>query len=223
MAGTGDLFAGLGELAGGLFGGDEDASRQRQILEQALAELRGTNAEAGGSSYTSDPEFLAALAAMRKGYEQGGMTQSDKQAQQQAMQESARAARGREGALMQNMAARGMGGGGAELAARLANNQAASEGMWNAGATQAGLAQQRALESLKGWSGMSGQRAGARDAIAQFNAAQRLRKAGMVADTSGGIADYYGSEAKRKRKVGAGIGRGIGGGIDTLASGGFGG
>lgn len=206
----------LGEMAGGIFGGSGDAKRQRQILEQALAELKGTNAEAGGSAYTSDPEMLAALAAMRKGYEQGGMTQADKLAQQQAMQESARAERGREGALMQNMAARGMGGGGAELAARLANQQQATDAQWGAGAHQAGLAQQRALESLRGWSGLASQRAGARDAIAQFNASQRLNKAGMVAGQANKNASYYGSEAERKRKQGAAIGGMAGSGLAGL-------
>jgi len=185
-----------------------------RTLRRALEEMRGANVEAGASAYGSDEDFLGALAGMRRGYEQGGMTSADRLAQQQAMEESARAERGREGALMQNMAARGMGGGGSELAARLSNQQAATQGQWQAGAQQAGQAQQRALESLRGWGGMAGQRSGASDAIREFNASQRLGKAQALAQLQAQLA-----AAKKKKGWGQAIGTLAGGGLGFLGGG----
>jgi hypothetical protein len=216
-AGSG-IGGGLGALAGSLFGGG-DRRRQRQILEQALADLKGTKEEAGSSAYGTDPQYAAALEAMRSQYEQGGMSSADRLAQEQASNDAARADRMRQGAIMQSMAARGQSGGGAELAARLASDQGATEAAHAAGATQAGLAQQRALEALKGWSGMAGQRAGAADQIAEFNARQRLAKAGMVYGGQTGMADYYAQQEANKKRLGAGVGSDIGRGAGMLIGG----
>lgn len=208
-----DLGGGIGSAVGGLAGyalGGGDRRRQRQALQEALAQLRATKEEAGPSAYGTDPEYAAALQAMRSGYEQGGMTSGDRLAQEQSMNDAARAERMREGAIQQSMAARGQAGGGAELAQRLAASQAATEAQHGAGATQAGLAQQRALESLRGWSGMAGQRAGAADAINQFNARQRLNKAGMLTGAYGNMSDYYGQQSELKRRMGPGLGSGAG-------------
>src|SRR5574337_685965 len=122
------MVGGGGELLGGIAGeflGGRD--RQRQAIERALAELRGTNVEAGPSAYGSNVDFLGALGALRRQYEQGGMSGADRLAQAQAMNEAATRARMQNQGLMQGMAQRGQLGGGAELAGRLANNQGRSE------------------------------------------------------------------------------------------------
>jgi hypothetical protein len=212
----GGLGATLGGIGGYLFGGG-DRARQRRALEEALAQLKATKEEAGPSAYGTDPQYAAALEAMRSQYEQGGMSSADRLAQEQASNDAARADRMRQGAIMQSMAARGQSGGGAELAARLASDQGATEAAHAAGATQAGLAQQRALEALKGWSGMAGQRAGAADQIAEFNARQRLGKAGMLTGAYGNLSDYYAQQEAKKRAMGAGVGSGVGQAAGALA------
>src|SRR5574341_2342790 len=129
------MFGGGGELLGGvageLFGGRD---RQRRAIERALAELRATNVEAGPTAYGSNVDFLSALGALRRQYEQGGMSGADRLAQAQAMNEAATRSNMMNQGAMQAMAQRGQLGGGAELAARLANNQAATGAMYGAGA-----------------------------------------------------------------------------------------
>src|SRR5574337_1264296 len=210
LSGGGEL---LGGIAGEVFSG---RGRQREAIERALAELRGTNVEAGPTAYGSNVDFLGALGALRRQYEQGGMSGADRLAQAQAMNDAATRARMQQGGLMQAMAQRGQLGGGAELAGRLASNQGTTEAMYGAGAQGAGAAQARALESLRGWGGMAGQQASAADTIARFNAAQRLAKAQTMLNAGYGAGGYYGQEANRRQDFGAGIGRAAGAGLGYL-------
>lgn len=207
LGGGGEL---LGGIAGEIFGGRD---RQRQAIERALAELRNTNVEAGPTAYGSNVDYLGALGAMRRGYEQGGMSGADRLAQAQAMNDAATRARMQQGGIMQGMAQRGQLAGGAELAGRLAANQGATQAMYGAGAQGAQAAQARALESLRGWGGMAGQQASAADTIARFNAAQRLAKAQALVGAGYGAGNYYGNEANRRQDFGAGLGRGAGAGL----------
>src|SRR5574341_96506 len=200
----------LGDIGGEIFGG---RGRQRAAIERALAELRGTNVEAGPSAYGSNVDFLSALGALRRQYEGGGMSGADRLAAAQGMNEAATRSNMMNQGAMQAMAQRGQLGGGAELAARLANNQAATGAMYGAGAQGANAAQARALQSLQGWGGMAGQQASAADAINQFNAAQRLAKAQTMLGAASGAANYYGSEANRRQSFGAGLGRAAGAGL----------
>lgn len=111
----------------------------------------------------------------------GGLSMSDKAQLGQIQNESNAALQGQMGAIKQNLASRGMGGGMSELvsrqmAAQNASNQAANQGM-----NVAAQAEQRALDAIMRSGQLGGQMQGedfqrqaqvaqARDAINRFNA-----------------------------------------------------
>ena len=201
------IGGGLGAL-GGMFGDDSDY-QQRLAIDRALADIDRANWEAGDSAYGTDADYRDAMAGFRDRADDG-MSVADRMAQEAAMNASARAARGRAGALRQEMASRGQAGGGAELAARLQDNQNVNEAQFGAGAQLAGEAQRRALEALSGWDTMAGTRAGAQDAIERFNASQRGAKARSLAAARFGQADVYGGRAAQDRRDVAGTGELLG-------------
>lgn len=126
----------------------------------------------------------ASLSALQDLANNGGMTAQDKAQLSRIQTEAESADRGRRGAIQQNMAARGMTGSGMDLLAQLQSSQGATDRQAQQGLDVAGMAQQRALDAMQ----QSGQMAGnmrnqdfsqqsdvarAKDAISQFNAANR--------------------------------------------------
>lgn len=177
----------IGDIAG-LFAGNNN--------DQVNAILNGLNPEAGASAYTTlgpDPALRAAqmrsLSALQD-IAAGRLQPMDQIRQQQAMDAANRNEQGQRGAIMQHMAARGMAGSGAELAAQLAAQQGGANRAYAAGSEAAANANQRALSAIgqsgqmagnirgQDW-GEAAQRAGALDAMSRFNAGQRVAKAGM--------------------------------------------
>jgi hypothetical protein len=115
---------------------------------------------------------------------QGGMTAIDRARMMEINDDMQTANRGAQQAITQNMAERGVSGSGAELAARLSGQQAASSNNARAGAEVAAEAQRRALEAIMAKGNLGGSMRGqdhqqaaakaqARDAINQFNATNR--------------------------------------------------
>jgi hypothetical protein len=113
-----------------------------------------------------------------------GLSSMDRVALMEIRNKNAGDAKAGQEAIMQNMAARGMGGGGQELASRLIANQASANRGSMEGMQVAAQAQQKALEALIGGGSLGGQIrsqefgeqsdvARAKDAIEQFNAANR--------------------------------------------------
>lgn len=113
-----------------------------------------------------------------------GLSAEDRLALRTARQQAETANRGRIEAIKQNMAQRGIAGGGAELAAQMASAQAADEGLSMAADRQAAQAQQARLAALSQMSGLGAQmrqqdwgqdlqRAGAADELSRFNVLQR--------------------------------------------------
>lgn len=227
---TGSIIAGgAGEVLGGLFGGD-DEKRARRERQRALAELAGLNIEADPSqldAYRTDPRMrLAQTTAVdelgRVGRE-GGMDIGSRVAYQEAADETAQRERGSREAILQSMAARGQGGGGAELAAQLANQQGAAERNASTGRAAAADARQRALTALTQSGQLAGQtrsadfgeasgKAAAHDAIERFNASQRLNRGTTIAGIRTGNANAeYGEGRRRNSGIGAAIGTVAGG------------
>jgi hypothetical protein len=218
------LVGGAGEVIGGLFGGD-DEKRARRERERALAELAGLNVEAGPSSldsYNADPRMrLAQVGAVdelgRVGRE-GGMDIGSRVALREAQDETSARERGSREAILQNMAMRGQGGGGAELAAQLTNQQGSAARDASTGARAAADARTRALTALTQSGQLAGQtrgqdfgeasgKAAARDAIEQFNASQRLSRGTAVAGLRVGNAEArYGEGRRRNSGIGSAVG-----------------
>lgn len=127
---------------------------------------------------------MSALAQLTEIAEAGGLTAEDQANLSRIQSQTAQADRGRREAILQNMAARGMGGSGNELLAQLQSSQAATDRQAQEGLDVAAMAQRRALEAMMQSGNMGGQIRGqdfgeqsataqAQDAINRFNAANQ--------------------------------------------------
>ena len=146
-----------------------------------------------------DPQYkeaqLAALGQLGD-LSEGGLSLGDKVAMQELTDMVGAQDAGRQGAIQQNMAARGMAGGGQELAARMMSQQGGADRAGRAASQQAARAEQRALEAImqRGVLGgnMRGQEfdqqakiAQAQDAINQFNTLGKRRGSEVAQDLEG--------------------------------------
>lgn len=144
-----------------------------------------------------DPRLKQAqMAALSKLQEvgAGGLRPEDVAAVERVQQQAAQQARAQDEAILQQMQQRGMGGAGAELAARLGSSQAAAGRALGGGLDVAGQASQRALQAIMQSGQLGGQvrgqefgeeaqKAQAADIIARYNAmnAQQIQGASVGA------------------------------------------
>lgn len=148
----------------------------------------------GNSDYdniTTDPRLKdAQMTALAKLSKQGteGLTAMDRQALDTITRENERSVEAKNQQILQDMAARGQGGSGAELALQMKSAQAGADRASQQGMSVAAQAQQRALEATMNSANLAGsarsqdyneqaQAAQARDAIARFNAANQQQVA----------------------------------------------
>lgn len=125
---------------------------------------------------------MNALLKLQQIGDEGGMTATDRARLSRIQSEGDANLRGQQGAIMQNLATRGMSGGGSELVARQLASQENANRQAQQGLDVASQAEQRALQAimqsgqLGGQIGQQGfqnaaQIAQAKDAINKFNAA----------------------------------------------------
>ena len=146
-----------------------------------------------GKIYT-DPALrqaqMNALLKMQEIGDQGGLTATDRARLAQIQGETEAALRGQQGAIQQNLAARGLSGGMSEMVQRQIASQGAANRQAQAGLDVAAQAEQRALQAImqsgqlggqmeQQQFGQAAQKAAAQDAIARFNAAN-LQNVGMT-------------------------------------------
>jgi hypothetical protein len=174
-------------------------------------DILNADVEAGETRPEINDAQLYALRRMKEEAEQGGMGVQDRAALAQAQNETARRERGSREAILQNMAMRGQSGGGTELAASLSNQQGSADRSSAAGTQAAADARRRALEATAATGSMAGSIRGQDDSVNEFNAAQRLRQAGMAANVRTGQANAANADANLWTNRGAGAGSGVGG------------
>lgn len=107
-----------------------------------------------------DPALVQAqMAALQQLSELGqtGLTQGEKAAAMELQREAAQQGRAQQNQIMQEMARRGMAGGGQELAAKLAASQASADRLSRHGNQLAQQAQARAMEAISQGGTMAGQ------------------------------------------------------------------
>lgn len=136
---------------------------QNMVPQLALQMVQGTmtpaqasaavQAQSVANGITPDPQAVqaqsTALSQLQQVASSGGMTAMDK-AQLQDMNNQVNAQNvGRQGAIAQQMQSQGVGGSGADLAARLAAGQTANETAGQNAVTVAGNAQARALQAMQ--------------------------------------------------------------------------
>lgn len=115
---------------------------------------------------------------------EGGLNLQDRAALMDITRQASQEAKARDASILQNLAARGMGGSGSELVARLQASQDAANRSSEQGMNLASQAQQRALQAIAQGGGLAGSMAGqefgqqaqvaqAGDVISQFNVGNR--------------------------------------------------
>lgn len=152
------------------------------VNPQLLSNLGDIQSEYGNIS--ADPRFQTAqyqsLGALDDIVNSGGMTAADKLTAQNAMNDATMQSSREQGAITRDLAERGMGGSGQELAMRMASQQGSANTQAQAAQQQAATAQQRALDAIlqRGQMGSTMQgaaydqankAASAKDMINQFN------------------------------------------------------
>lgn len=149
-----------------------------------------SNIDMGPSSYEDiaiDPRLEAAqMGALEQISQMGetGFTPAEQAALRESRRDSASEAQAKSAQLMDEYARRGMGGSGAELAARLQAGQSSADRMSQEGDRLAQMSQERALNAIGQTAALGGQIRGqqfgeqsdvaqAKDAISQFNTANQ--------------------------------------------------
>jgi len=165
----------------------QDYEWQGDLTPEEIAYQDIASAQQGESEMSNismDPRLrtaqMGALESLQDVAQSGGMTQADQANLARIQSQTGEAARGRRGAIQQQMQQRGMGGSGMELLAQLQGNQAATNQSAQMGLDVAGMAQDRALQAMQMGGNMGGnirsqdwgeqsQQAQAQDAINRFN------------------------------------------------------
>lgn len=164
----------------------------QQLVEQGVLSPEQAQAQLAGRSemdgISTDPRMkqaqMDALLGLQDISENGGMTAMDEANLSKIRTDEDTAARGKREAIIQGAQSRGLGGSGLELMSQMQNQQDAATRNSQRDMDVAGLAQQRALDALIKGGEMGGQMqaqdfnqqaqvAGANDAIAKFNAANK--------------------------------------------------
>lgn len=155
---------------------------QQGILDPNLGE---EFLQAASSYANIDPRYkdeqLGVLDALNTIVDTDGMDPQSRAVLHQLTGQTQAAERGGREAIMQNAAARGIGGSGLELGAQLSNQQGSATSLANQGFQAAADANQRKLQAINDIAGVSGQMFGqeaqaaqAQDAINNFNTSNRV-------------------------------------------------
>lgn len=242
------LFAGgIGESFAAM-----DRTQQEYILRKAYEEfgnidlpaIKEIMAEEIGPSaleqVKADPKLAeterASLDEMLRIGRSGGMTLEDKANLNSVRGQTARMSKANENRVREQMASRGISGGGAELAMQLSGNQAAAQRASDEGLNIAAQAQKRGMDAILQSGRMAGsmsdrdfeqrgRSASAADARTRYNADNRtraslynaglpqqrfenqLRRAAGRTQQLGNQSNFYGDAAADKRAMAAGIGK----------------
>jgi len=155
---------------------------QQGVLDPQLAE---EYLQASTQMANIDPAYqesqMGALRELEGIVDQDGMDAQARAALHQLKGQTQAAERGSREAILENAAARGVGGSGLELASQLAGQQGSATNMANQGFQAAADANQRKMQAIQGvgqlggqlW-GQGAQEASAQDTINKFNTANKL-------------------------------------------------
>jgi hypothetical protein len=167
------------------------ANYENYVLQGLIAPEQEADISAGESALADlrvDPqarEYLTRALAESTRNMVGGPTLLEKIQAAQSREQNIGAIRGQNEAVMQNRAARGLAGGGDELAMQMANTQAAAQRQSQDDANLMALAAQRRLQAIRESADISGKMAqqdlevkniagSAKDRFKQFDVANRI-------------------------------------------------
>lgn len=154
-------------------------------LGPAAQQVASQQSSTALNSISTDPRLeddqMGALSSLQNIANSGGLTDADKANLSQIQGQIAQQNRGNTDAIMNSVNARGMGGSGTELLAKMQSGQNATQNAYQNGLTVAGQAQQNALNAIASSGNLAGNirnqdyqeqsnKAAAQDAINRFNA-----------------------------------------------------
>ena len=157
------------------------------------------------NNVSADPAYkqaqMEALTRLQGVAAQGGMTADDRATMSQIQARNSQQEQAQRGALMQQMAARGLSGSGAEMAAQMQAQQMSANRRSQESMDVAGQAQRRALDAMMASGQMASQMRGqsfgeqseaarAQDMISGFNARNAQALAGRNADRINSARGY---------------------------------
>lgn len=142
---------------------DPEAAKQQQAL---VDDVRGRGLTADQKSRDAQQGVVDELGSI---YDQGGTTARDRMLRAKARAESENWLKGQREADMQDLAERGMDGGGAELLTLLGDRQDAATRLSMADLQASADSEQRALDALMGKGAMASQMEGAANQYTQGN------------------------------------------------------
>jgi len=205
---------------------------QQGILtpEQAQAAYLETSAMEGVSQDQATVQAqMDALSYLQDINASGGMTAKDRSLLNQIQQQEATQSRGAREAILSDAQARGMAGSGLSLMSQMKNQQDAATRQSTRDLDVAGMAQERALQAMMNQGTLAGQmgsqqfaqdaaKAGAKDAIAQFNAQnkQQVNLVNTAANNEAaarnlavkqGISDANIGQANKQQQYNKGLGQ----------------
>lgn len=225
----GDIFGGIGDIAGLFSGGGADDAANQFYIDQ-INKMRGIDptitAQQAGPSDQSVPQDV--MRELQQTYRSGGLDAISKGQIAEATAGANRNAQANREAVLSNARARGTGNSGVTAALQEMGGQEATQDA-NLAASRAAATAEGNRRGALGQAGALGvQSAAAQDAVNRFNAAMRQ---GAAESTFGNKMGQLESEsniyggAHRAGKAGedrtsrlyGSIGRQIGGGVDAIA------
>lgn len=225
----------IGSAVGGLVNlGESNAKKQKalDIYQQVLSESQNNPLRSNYGNINVDPRYLnaenAALARLESAATSGGLTPADQARIQQAQDAVGSTARGLRGSISDSMAARGLSGSGADIAAQSQANQDAVDRLSKASTAVAGTAGDRALQEMEAAGnlgmGIGGQQFGqkaqianAQDIMDTFN---RQAYTGAADKYAGALTGSANADMQQGREIGGDWGQ-VASDIGTTAAGAY--
>ena len=212
------LLGSVGQ-ATGLWGGGGGSGAGTDIYKQFLSQVQGvgapTNEDIQKQYSQQSPEGRKAQMQALQGLSdisKTGMTAQDVENNAKMMQRTQGALAGANKATQANMAARGMSGGGASLAAKLSNASNADQIGNLAGVSNAANAQASRMNALQGMMSGGGavrsgdiDQANAADQIRNFNFQNQMQKMGVMGQGISGLSQAQQGGAERSARFLGGI------------------
>ena len=222
-------WSSLGGSAGGAAGTAAASAatdpQKKKIYDNLVAQYAAAQGIDVSRVGATDPRLrqaqMKALTQLQGLSDANGLDPQARAMEAQGQRDSAEFEKGQRGAILNDAQARGVGGGGAELAAQLQAQQAGANRSAIVGQQSAAAARARALQAMSEYSALAGGIRNQDEGDAKDSFGANMAKYGASRDARQGINSYYGADRAEKIGNGAAGGQAAGqvlGGLGQAAS-----
>ena len=203
-------WSSLGGSAGGAAGTAAASAatdpQKKKIYDNLVAQYAAAQGIDVSRVGATDPRLrqaqMKALTQLQGLSDANGLDPQARAMEAQGQRDSAEFEKGQRGAILNDAQARGVGGGGAELAAQLQAQQAGANRSAIVGQQSAAAARARALQAMSEYSALAGGIRNQDEGDAKDSFGANMAKYGASRDARQGINSYYGAD--RAEKIGNG-------------------